>query len=136
MSHAILKKLKSVRLASLKLGSSPTDKKNAVLNGIANALISPSIQNEILAANKKDIKSLPKGVTSAFIDRLTLNKERIDLMAESLRQVAKLPDPLAESETRNLQNGLVLKRIRAPLGVIFMIFESRPNVAIEAFGLA
>jgi glutamate-5-semialdehyde dehydrogenase len=136
MSAKLIKKLKLVRKASLELSHAETLKKNKVLNDIAQALATSEIQNEIINANKKDIKALPKGTTPAFIDRLALNKERIDLMAESLTQVAGLEDPLTGGQSRKLENGLILKRVPSPLGVILMIFESRPNVAIEAFGLA
>jgi len=92
---------------------------------------------EILAANKKDLEKLPAETAAAFRDRLTLNPERIDGMVESLKQVAALPDPVGEViEKQILKNGLHLQKIRAPLGVIFMIFESRPNVILEAFSLA
>jgi glutamate-5-semialdehyde dehydrogenase len=93
-------------------------------------------EEQILKANQKDLKALESGSSAAFRDRLTLNSQRLAAMAESLRQVADLPDPLAtEGEGRVLKNGLELKKVRAPLGVIFMIFESRPNVAIEAFSM-
>ncbi len=136
MSEKLIKKLKLTRQASLELRHAETLKKNAVLNSVAQVLSSVEKQNEILNANKKDIKSLPKGTTPAFIDRLALDKERIDLMAESLRQVSALEDPLTGVQSRKLESGLILKRVPAPLGVILMIFESRPNVAIEGFGLA
>jgi len=90
----------------------------------------------ILKANQKDLKGLASDATSAFKDRLTLSPQRLAGMAESLRQVADLPDPLdEEGEKKILKNGIQLKKVRAPLGVIFMIFESRPNVAIEAFSM-
>lgn len=88
-------------------------------------------------ANAEDLARLPKETTSAFRDRLALDDERIGLMSESLRQVAQLPDPVGELvDEKRLANGLRLRRVRAPLGVIFMIFESRPNVILEAFSLA
>lgn len=94
-------------------------------------------QDKLLAANGEDLRRLDKDATAAFRDRLTLNPKRIANMAESLRQVAALPDPVGEVvEARVLKNGLQLRRVRAPLGVIFMIFESRPNVITEAFSLA
>jgi glutamate-5-semialdehyde dehydrogenase len=91
----------------------------------------------ILAANQEDLNNLKPETPPAFRDRLTLNQERIASISESLRQVAKLPDPVGEIvDERKIENGLVLKRARAPLGIIFMIFESRPNVILEAFSLA
>jgi glutamate-5-semialdehyde dehydrogenase len=92
---------------------------------------------EILAANAKDLAELKSDAGLAFRDRLTLTPARIDSMVESLRQVALLDDPVGEVvEARVLANGLTVNRVRAPLGVIFMIFESRPNVVLEAFSLA
>jgi glutamate-5-semialdehyde dehydrogenase len=92
---------------------------------------------EILASNAEDLARLPSSTTAAFRDRLTLTSERIRGMTESLRQVANLPDPVGEVvEQRTLPNGLLTRRVRAPLGTILMIFESRPNVILEAFSLA
>lgn len=92
---------------------------------------------EILSANAKDLQNLPSDTLASFRDRLTLNPSRIAGMTESLNQVANLQDPVGEViEQQTLKNGLSLKKVRAPLGVIFMIFESRPNVILEAFSLA
>ncbi|WP_413293602.1 glutamate-5-semialdehyde dehydrogenase [Bdellovibrio sp. HCB185ZH] len=109
--------------------------KNKALLKIAEKLTLAA--NEIIAANSKDLEALAADTAAAFRDRLTLNPERINGMIESLRQVAALPDPVGEMiDQQTLKNGLLLKKIRAPLGVIFMIFESRPNVILEAFSLA
>jgi len=109
--------------------------KNAALLKLAEDLVKST--EDLLRANQKDLTTLPANTTPAFRDRLLLTPERITGMAESLRQVALLPDPVNEIlETKTLKNGLVLKRVRAPLGVIFLIFESRPNVILEAFSLA
>lgn len=109
--------------------------KNTALSQLAENLAKAA--SEILAANKKDLQNLAPDTAAAFRDRLTLNPERLEGMLESLRQVAALPDPVGELiENQTLKNGLSLKKIRAPLGVIFMIFESRPNVILEAFSLA
>ncbi|WP_413574763.1 glutamate-5-semialdehyde dehydrogenase [Bdellovibrio sp. HCB290] len=109
--------------------------KNQALLKIAERLASSA--KEIIEENKKDLAALPADTAAAFRDRLTLNAERIDGMIESLKQVAALPDPVGELiEQSTLKNGLLLKKVRAPLGVIFMIFESRPNVILEAFSLA
>lgn len=112
-----------------------TETKNKLLNDLATALEKEGAP--ILQANAKDLKELKAGTTPAFRDRLTLDTARLKAMAESLRQVAALPDPVNEVlEERTLPNGLKLKKIRAPLGLILMIFESRPNVILEAFSLA
>ncbi len=109
--------------------------KNRALLQLAEAVQQASEQ--ILAANREDIASLKAETTAAFRDRLTLSPERIAGMITSLNQVAALPDPVGEIvEDRILKNGLRLQRVRAPLGMLFMIFEARPNVILEAFSLA
>ncbi|MGZ3689461.1 MAG: glutamate-5-semialdehyde dehydrogenase [Bdellovibrionota bacterium] len=131
----ILKELAALRLASRELRSLPAARKNSLLMTTARLL--QDCTNVILRANELDLKKLDKKTPSAFRDRLTLNEPRIKAMAESLKQVAALPDPVGEVvEARVLRNGMRVKRLRSPLGVILMIFESRPNVAIEAFSLA
>lgn len=91
----------------------------------------------ILEANKKDVaKAVEAGVKSAFIDRLTLTEARIKGMADGLREVAALPDPVGEGiSARTLDNGLIVQQKRVPMGVIGIIFEARPNVTSDAFGL-
>jgi len=112
-----------------------TEQKNKLLNDLAIALEKDGAQ--ILKANAKDLIELKSGTAPAFRDRLALDPQRLKGMADSLRQVAALPDPVNEVlEERTLPNGLKLKKIRAPLGLILMIFESRPNVILEAFSLA
>jgi glutamate-5-semialdehyde dehydrogenase len=130
--QAMLAQVKSAA-KSLRTASLPS--RNQVLLNLANLL--KEEENEIISANMKDLDGLSEDANSAFRDRLTLNVKRLEAMQESLRQVAALPDPLGEVvEARRLANSLLTKRVRSPLGVIFMIFESRPNVAIEAFSLA
>ncbi len=117
------------------LRASSTDVRNRVLLVLEMKLGSEG--SAILKANEADLAAFSKEGTAAFRDRLLLNAERILWMRESLRQVAGLADPLGEVvEERVLKNGLRTRRVRSPLGVILMIFESRPNVAIEAFSLA
>lgn len=111
------------------------DEKNRTLLGIADALVAD--EAGLLEANASDVAALDAATLPSYRDRLTLTPARVAAMAESLRQVAHLPDPVGEvTEARRLPNGLNLRRVRSPLGVIFMIFESRPNVALEAFSLA
>jgi glutamate-5-semialdehyde dehydrogenase len=125
----------AVKAAAKILRTSSTTVKNAVLISLAEKL--KSEESKILAANAKDLAALSPDVTAAFIDRLTLSPARLAGMRESLKQVAALPDPVNEVVEKNtLANGISVTRVRAPLGIIFMIFESRPNVAIEAFSLA
>jgi glutamate-5-semialdehyde dehydrogenase len=128
-------RLAEVRIAARELRATPTARKNAVLLRAAEML---ERQRElILKANAVDLKRLPKSTKPAFRDRLMLDDRRIRLMAAGLEQVAALPDPVGEvAEKTKLPNGIELRKTRAPLGVILLIFESRPNVAIEAFSLA
>jgi glutamate-5-semialdehyde dehydrogenase len=94
-------------------------------------------RQEILAASARDVAAAPgQGLTSAAIDRLMLNPARIEEMARSLREVAALPDPIGEVVTSSRRpNGLDVRQVRVPLGVIFMIYESRPNVTVDAASL-
>jgi glutamate-5-semialdehyde dehydrogenase len=127
--------LDRVRAGARRLRASSTDVRNRVLLVLEMKL--GSEESAILKANEADLAAYPKDGTAAFRDRLLLNAERILWMRESLRQVAGLGDPLGEVvEERVLKNGLRTRRVRSPLGVILMIYESRPNVAIEAFSLA
>ncbi|MDZ4676668.1 MAG: glutamate-5-semialdehyde dehydrogenase [Oligoflexia bacterium] len=129
------KHLSSAKAGAKELRSATTDRKNQVLLSLIDLI--QERQGEILKANSLDLKRLPKKTEAAFRDRLLLNKERIDNICASLQQVIQLTDPVGEElDSRTLENDLILRRIRSPLGVIFMIFESRPNVAIEAFSLA
>lgn len=112
-----------------------TSQKNSALQLLAERVL--AAEAKIIEANKIDLKNLSADTLPSFRDRLMLDSKRIALMAEGLRQVANLADPVGEVvEERTLQNGLKTRRERSPLGVIFMIFESRPNVILEAFSLA
>lgn len=133
--HTLDERLNALRTAARQQRRLETAKKNSALNKLAEALEKNAAA--ILSANQEDLKNLKSDVPAAFRDRLTLNPKRIQEMAESLRQVAARPDPVGETvEQLTLPNGLKIRRVRAPLGVIFMIFESRPNVILEAFSLA
>ncbi len=125
----------SLRAAARVLRKASTTKKDSLLHSLSQALVSN--QDSILLANGLDLENLDAKATPAFRDRLMLNTARIVAMAESLAQVANLPDPSREVVgTRVLANGLLVRRVRAPLGVLFMIFESRPNIILEAFSLS
>lgn len=129
------KEFLALRAAARFLRQMPTDLKNRALMAISAKVKGATA--EILAANGDDLARLPADATSAFRDRLTLDEKRLELITASLEAVAALPDPVGETvEDRRLANGLRLRRVRAPLGVILMIFESRPNVVLEAFSLA
>jgi glutamate-5-semialdehyde dehydrogenase len=127
--------LLNLKRSSRSLRQAASERKNQVLHELAETLLKE--KTSILTANALDIAELSADTKSSFRDRLTLNESRILSMSESISQVARLPDPVGEIvEQRVLSNGLITQRVRAPLGLIFMIFESRPNVICEAFSLA
>ena len=112
-----------------------TEEKNNALLKMADALILKS--KEILAANKIDIANAKGVISEVMIDRLSLTEERIFAMAEGIRQVAKLPDPVGRKLKEHIcQNGLKVERISVPMGVIAIIYESRPNVTSDAAALS
>lgn len=121
--------------ASVETAKLSTPQKNSILLNAAQALLDN--MDSVLSANKADVETaLANGVKGAFIDRLTLNQSRIEGMASGLRQVAGLPDPIGEVLSMNtLDNGLIIGKKRVPMGVIGIIFEARPNVTADAFGL-
>ena len=119
----------------IKVGTLDTDLKNTVLNQCADSLIKHS--DKILKANELDVENArQKLMAEAMIDRLTLDKDRIEGMADGLRQIAKLNDPIGEVISMSKRpNGLIIGKKRVPIGVIGIIFEARPNVTTDAFGL-
>jgi glutamate-5-semialdehyde dehydrogenase len=131
----VLLELQAAKKAARLLRSSEVSKRNEVLLSLARKL--EEYESQILIANQKDTQALGSDSSHAFRDRLLLTAGRLQAMRESLRQVATLPDPLNEVvEQKILSSGITARRVRSALGVIFMIFESRPNVAVEAFSLA
>jgi len=118
---------------SLMLAS--TEEKNRALIAMARGLI--EAREEILQANEADVKQgRDKGMSSSLLDRLMLSPQRIREMAEGLEAVAALPDPIGEAiEMSRRPNGLEIGKIRVPLGVVGIIYESRPNVTADAAGL-
>lgn len=109
--------------------------KNQVLMTAAEFLVKDT--EEILKANEKDMEAgKQKGMNEGLLDRLKLTRSRIEGMAEGLRQIAELPDPIGEEIQRfRPASGLDIRQVRVPLGVIGIIYESRPNVTADAFGL-
>lgn len=109
--------------------------KNQVLKLAAELLIQDT--PIILAANEEDMKNgQEKGMKAGLLDRLKLTSQRIEAMAEGLCQIAELPDPIGEVMSKRLRpNNLLIRQVRVPLGVIGIIYESRPNVTADAFGL-
>lgn len=112
-----------------------TEEKNKALLAIADAL--PNAADRILCENAKDYQTAKEnGMQEGLLDRLLLTGERIESMAEGLRQIAKLPDPIGETiESFKRPNGLLIRKVRVPMGVIGIIYEARPNVTADAFGL-
>lgn len=123
------------KIASYKLQKISTIAKNEALNAVANALVANS--ETILKANAIDVaNAVDKGVSDAMVDRLRLSKERIEAMAEGLKQIVELSDPTGEIlDEYDRPNGIRISKVRVPIGVIGIIYESRPNVTADAFGL-
>ena len=128
----ICKRTKTVKYDIEKL---TTEQKDKALLRAAQLLLQR--KNEIITANGTDLENgRKKGMHEGLLDRLLLNEKRIEAMAEGLRQVADLPDPIGIiSEERTVPSGLSLKKISVPMGVIGIIYESRPNVTADAFSL-
>ncbi|MDY6823135.1 MAG: glutamate-5-semialdehyde dehydrogenase [Thermodesulfobacteriota bacterium] len=126
---------KAARRAGGTMATCPTEKKNAALLKIAEALETDA--DRIKTENKKDLDNgKAAGLSAAMIDRLTVSDAVIAAMAEGLREVAALADPVGEkSATWRRPNGLEVCRMRIPLGVVGIIYESRPNVTVDAAGL-
>ena len=126
---------RNARLASKEIAQASTGTKNAALAAMAQR-ISSDAQN-ILAANAKDLDAAhASGLSSALLDRLELTPDRVNAMAEGLTQIAALPDPVGQIDDMNARpSGITVGRMRVPLGVIGIIYESRPNVTADAAGL-
>ena len=114
------------------LAGASEERKNRALENISDALLRH--QDEILAANRADCDAArADGMSDAMLDRLTLTGARLERMAAAVRKVRDLPDPVGEvMEERVLENGLQLSKVRVPLGLVGIIYESRPNVTVDA----
>lgn len=123
------------RIAARELATLSTATKNSALDAAADNLLRDA--GAILEANAEDLAAAKSaGTPDAMLDRLALNPQRIDGIAAGLRQVAGLPDPIGEVlRGRTLPNGLQLRQQRVPLGVVGIVYEGRPNVTVDAFGL-
>ena len=136
MPHTPLPELgRRAKDASRVLATASSSTKDAALRAAADLLGARSA--EILAANRADVdRAEAAGVNATVVDRLRLTATRIDAMADGLRMVAALPDPIGEvTEGWTRPNGLAIEKVRVPLGVVAIIYENRPNVTSDAFGL-
>jgi glutamate-5-semialdehyde dehydrogenase len=131
----VIEKATLAKQATRILGNLTTEQKNEALLLMADALITE--QASIIQANQRDLqRGRDKGTSSSLLDRLTLNEKRIEAMAEGLRQMADLPDPVGDQlEVITRPNGLKIDKIRVPIGVVGIIYEARPNVTVDAAGL-
>ncbi|MGZ4120841.1 MAG: glutamate-5-semialdehyde dehydrogenase, partial [Actinomycetota bacterium] len=123
------------RTAAAGLALAEAEAKNHALEAMAEALVAKS--NEILTANAEDLaRAKADGITGALIDRLTLTTKRIEDMAQGLRDLTMLNDPVGEVlESWSRPNGLRIEKVRVPLGVVGIIYEARPNVTVDAAGI-
>lgn len=124
---------KAVKAASVKLALLSDEKRNRILNKVADIMCSQ--KHSLLDANRKDLDTMEK--SNPLYDRLMLTETRIEEIAADMRNVALLPSPLGKvSKEKTLPNGLRLHRVSVPFGVIGMIYEARPNVTFDVFSLA
>lgn len=132
----VVTKGKAAKKASYQLMNASTEEKNEALLLIAEQIVKD--QEAILSANEKDLANgRNSGLDPSVLDRIMLNEERIEQMAHAIRLLVELKDPIGTViETNNLDNGLLVEKVRVPLGVIGMIYEARPNVTIDAATLA
>lgn len=127
--------LENAKNAKLRVSRLTTQEKSDALNAMADALLSPT--QEILEANAQDLEAAKEHISPVMMDRLRLTPDRIAAMAQGIRDVAALPDPVGqvlESHTRG--DGLKIEKVSVPMGVIAIIYESRPNVTSDAAALA
>ncbi|MFD1811208.1 glutamate-5-semialdehyde dehydrogenase [Rhodococcus gannanensis] len=133
---AVHEAARRARVASRTLALLTTARKDAALHAAADAILAAA--DTVLAANAVDIETArAAGTEDSLLDRLRLTHDRIDGIASGLRQVAGLADPVGEVvRGSTLPNGLEIRQLRVPLGVVGMVYEARPNVTVDAFGLA
>jgi glutamate-5-semialdehyde dehydrogenase len=132
LEREILATLNAARAAARNLALASAEQKNHALGSLVQALREAT--PEILAANRQDLEAARlQNVAGAFLERMTLNPARIDAMATSVEEVAALPDPVGEIMAKwTRPNGLEISQVRVPLGLVAIIYESRPNVTVDA----
>ncbi|WP_448851300.1 glutamate-5-semialdehyde dehydrogenase [Corynebacterium sp. 335C] len=132
----VLEKARRAKVVTSEVATWTSARKNEILLAAADALVAAT--DEIVAANEKDIEAgRERGIAESLVDRLRLDAGRIEGIAGGLRQVAGLTDPVGEVlRGSTLPNGARLSQVRVPLGVMGMVYEARPNVTVDAFGLA
>jgi len=135
VQQEVIEKAKAARAAAQAMAALPTAAKDRALTAMAQALVER--QNFLLEANSEDVRSArDAGLSEALVDRLLLSEQRIAAVAAGLLEVANLPDPVGEIMVGwRRPNGLRITKVRVPLGVVGMIYESRPNVTVDAAGL-
>ena len=131
----VLDAARRAKKAAADLAQRPRGQKDAALHAMADALLARSA--EVVAANGQDTaRARENGSPEGYIDRLTLTEARVAAIADALRQLAGLPDPVGETLRGNvLPNGVELRQVRVPLGVVGIIYEARPNVTVDAAGI-
>lgn len=131
----MIEMLKAAKAAKSKISQLSTAQKNAALAAMADALLASS--NEILAANAQDMESAKSTISTVMLDRLKLTAQRIEGMAKGIRDVIDLPDPVGRIlDTHVRADGLRIQKTAVPIGVVAIIYESRPNVTSDAAALA
>jgi len=135
IKQLVLSKAKEAKEASRLIGKASTETKNKILLRMAEYL--KQGKDELIKANRVDVENAQKkGLSKALIDRLTLTEKRIDEMIKGLEEVTALPDPVGEITKMWLRpNGMLVGRMRVPIGVIGVIYEARPNVTVDVTGL-
>ena len=127
--------MRRAKAAAPALATVPAEKKNQALEAMAKRLLART--EEILKANRLDMEAAREHISPVMLDRLALDERRVAAMAEGVRQVAGLPDPVGRTLRRvERPNGLLIERVAVPLGVVAIIYESRPNVTSDAAALA
>ncbi|MFP3714655.1 glutamate-5-semialdehyde dehydrogenase [Puerhibacterium sp. TATVAM-FAB25] len=136
VEQAVRDVARRAKVASRALATATRATKDAALHAVADALVAAA--DDVVAANADDLaRGRENGLTPGLLDRLALTPERVVAVADALRELAGLPDPVGEVlRGQTLPNGLRLRQLRVPMGVVGMIYEARPNVTVDAAGLA